>query len=172
MSFKEKYLKYKAKYIALKNGGYIKGDIKIEQKVYSPEIKSILDAQMPLCFFNNEQKNFLLINDENYILINKKDTLKEDYELYKFNKNFDIIKIENKNTIIPIEDNIRIPGLNTMIDGINLIQAFNYHNTHIFYNFFNKVWNTEYYYLNRLKNMIFTKVKGEGNIIYQKKLDK
>jgi hypothetical protein len=168
MSFKEKYLKYKAKYIQLKNihmnGGYIKGDLQITETKYNPEIKTMLDTNMPLCSYN-EKNNFILINDSNYVLINKK--LNEDYKLFQFDNKFNIKEIkENKKSTQIIEDNIQIPGINKMINGINLIQAFNYYNKNIFRNFFSNVWNTGYNYLNKLKDILY--YKGEGVPTYQK----
>ena len=121
---------------------------------------------MPLCSYDNEQKtNIILVNDDNYILINKK--LDENYKLYKLDNNFDIIEITESKEII--EDNIIIPGINKMVNGIHLIQAFLYNNDDIFRNFLSNVWSSGYSFFNRLKDIMYKNFKGQ--ILYQNNIN-
>jgi hypothetical protein len=169
MSFKEKYLKYKNKYLILKNqyGGFIKtvpNMLEEYTKETFPQFISKLDEYMPLCFYDNKKTNFILINNDNYILINKK--LNEDYELYQLDCIFDIKKIDKQHEMI--EDNKIIPGINKMINGIHLIQAYNYFSQDIFRKFLSNVWTTGYDFFNRLIDIVYRK-DPSGSIGYQKK---
>ena len=154
MKYYQKYLKYKQKYLSLKKyGGYIKGSHNIEELsiLNTIELNSKLNEYMPLCSYDsNDKTNFILVDVSNYILINKK--LDGNYKLYKLTNNFDIIEISKLNEII--EDNIIIPGINKMVNGINLIQAFQYNNDNIFRDFLLKVWQSGYPFFNRLKDII------------------
>jgi hypothetical protein len=105
MNYYDKYLKYKNKYLELKNqdGGFIKGD-KIEREYTRDTYKFFtekLDEQMPLCYFDSTKTNFILINNNNYILINKKEN--DDYELYQLNTDHEPWGIE-----IDTIDNLKI----------------------------------------------------------------
>ena len=166
MNYYSKYLKYKQKYINLKKyGGYIKGIELIKETDYTA-LKNELNEHMPLCSYDNEQKtNIILVNDDNYILINKK--LDENYKLYKLKNNFDIIEITESKEII--EDDIIIPGINKIVNGINLIQAFKYNNDNIFKNFLSNVWSSGYSFFNKLKDIIYKNFKGQ--ILYQNNIN-
>jgi len=169
MSFREKYLKYKNKYLLLKKykyGGFIKVVENIPEeynKETYPQFISKLDDYMPLCAFDNKKTNFILINNDNYILINKK--LNEDYELYQLDNIFDIKKIDKQHEII--EDNIIIPGINKIVNDVHLIQAYNYFNEDIFRKFLSKIWITAYPYFNILRKIIYRRDKF-GGIGYEK----
>ena len=165
MNYHSKYLKYKQKYINLKKyGGYIKEIQTINETDYSV-LKSKLNEYMPLCSYDDNKTNIILVNNDNYILINKK--LDEDYKLYKLTNNFDIIEIIKSNGII--EDDILIPGINKMINGINLIQSYQYNNDDIFRNFLLNVWTSGYPFYNRLKDIIYKNLKGQ--ILYQNNIN-
>jgi hypothetical protein len=169
MKYYQKYLKYKQKYLSLKKyGGYIKGSHNIEELsiLNTIELKSKLNEYMPLCSYDsNDKTNFILVDVSNYILINKK--LDGNYKLYKLTNNFDIIEISKLNEII--EDNIIIPGINKMVNGINLIQAFQYNNDNIFRDFLLKVWQSGYPFFNRLKDIIYKNFQGQ--ILYQNNIN-
>lgn len=162
----QKYLKYKQKYLNLqKYGGYIKGVVPIPDNLSTIELKSKLNECMPLCSYDSDKTNFILVNDSDYILINKK--LNVDYKLFKLNNNFDIIEILKSNEMI--EDNIIIPGINKMVNGINLIQAFQYNNDDIFRNFLLNVRKSGYPFFNRLKDIIYKNFQGQ--ILYQNNIN-
>ena len=162
--FYQKYLKYKQKYINLKKyGGYIKGISTIEETDHKV-LKDKLHEYMPLCLYDNKT-NIILVNDSDYILINTK--LDDNYKLYKLTNNFDIIEIKESNEII--EENIIISGINKMVNGINLIQAFQYNNDDIFRNFLLNVWTSGYLFFNRLKDIIYINFKGQ--ILYQNNIN-
>jgi len=179
MNYQNKYLKYKNKYLNLQTyyskhivssefknqyGGFIKQILKIEEK-YTDEtystFKTRLNEYMPLCYYDADKNNFILINNNDYILINKK--INEDYQLYKMDDQFNISEISKPHTMI--EDNLLIPGINNFKSGIHLIQAFQYNNNNIFRNFLSNVWTSGYNYFNRLKDIIYKNHRGQ--ILYQ-----
>jgi 23S rRNA U2552 (ribose-2'-O)-methylase RlmE/FtsJ len=129
---------------------------------------------MPLCYFDSTKTNFILINDTNYILINKK--VDDDYELYQLNKTYDIVKIEKPHEMI--EDDIQIPGISENIPGstrnpnrdFNLLYSYRYHNEDIFRNYFNLVWTTGYPHFNRFKDIIYKKTKNNA-ILYENNMN-
>ena len=179
MKYQNKYLKYKNKYLNLKNqaGGFIKGFIKAEFNKFDinkednyTNLKQYLDTLMPLCDYDSTKTNFILINENNYILINKKKD--EEYSLFQLNKNFDILSIDKNPEMIPemIKDNIVIPGINKETHGIYLIQAYKYYNDDIFRNFLSKVWISGYEFFNRLKNIFYKNLTG-GQIVYQNQIN-
>jgi hypothetical protein len=168
MNYQEKYIKYKIKNLKSQYGGFIKGVPSILKEYTNEnflEFKSELDIYMPLCSFDNDKSNIILINSDNYILINKK--LNEEYELYQLDNIFDIKKIDKPHEMI--DNNIVIPGINKMVNNIHLIQAYMYNNENIFRNFFSHVWTTAYPYFNRLKDIVYLKFKGQ--ILYQKNIN-
>ena len=134
---------------------------KSELESTTTRFKLELNDLMPLCAYDTVKTNLILINDSNYILVNKK--INDDYKLYQLNNNFDIIEIDKLQNII--EDNIIIPGINKMIHGINLIQAFNYNNINIFRTFLSQVWITGFDFFNRLKDIMYINFKGQ--ILYE-----
>ena len=70
---------------------------------------------MPLCSFDrNKTESFVLINQENYILINN--ILDDDYSIYQLENMFNINRIERPH--IMIEDNIIISGINKTISEV------------------------------------------------------
>ena len=177
MNYQNKYLKYKNKYLNLKNhvGGFIKGNLKKEINTYD-DFKTNIDTLMPLCYYDKSQSNFILINDQNYILIDKKTN--EDYKVFKLTNTFDII--DNDKPCEMIKDNIIDPcirGINKLIYGINLIQAYKYHNTDIFRIFLSKVWTSGYDFFNRLKDIIYKNLPDKetkvltGQIVYQNQIN-
>jgi hypothetical protein len=172
MNYQNKYLKYKTKYLNLKNqsGGFIKGIDKIVEKYNEAtygDLKTRLNEYMPLCSYDSIKKNnFILINDKNYILIDKKTD--EDYKLFQLDNTFDISEIPKPHEMI--KDDIVIPGINKFIfDKIHLIQAYQYNNNNIFRNFLSNVWITGYDFFNRLKDIIYKKFKGQ--ILYQNNIN-
>ena len=115
MNYQEKYLKYKKKYLDYKYGGYIKNDIKIKERLDKATLLSLLDHHMPLCSLDrNKTESFVLINQENYILINN--ILDDDYSIYQLENMFNINRIERPH--IMIEDNIIISGINKTISEV------------------------------------------------------
>jgi len=167
MSYYQKYLKYKNKYLELKNqsAGFIKGK-KLEGETIE-NIKDLIDERMPLCYYDSTKTNFILINDENYILIDKK--IDDEYELYQINDKFDINKINKPQEMIKDDNDIIIPGINKVIYGIHLLQAFRYNSENIFRNFFKNVRITAYPYFNRLKDIMYKNL--EGQILYQNNIN-
>jgi hypothetical protein len=135
MNYEQKYLKYKNKYLDLKNqsAGFIKintknpllkdtdmvdchefikssdgKNITINKEVQKEDILKIIDYYMPLPYLESRSDlNIILINSKNYILINhKKD---EEFTLLQLNDDFQITIIEKKDyPRFLIEDNIQI----------------------------------------------------------------
>jgi len=168
MNYEKKYLKYKQKYLELKNGGFIKGIDKIEEIYDASNYKLFLerlDNYMPLCSFDNTKTNFILINDENYTLINKK--LDESFKLYKLNDKFDIEEIAKPQLMI--NDDVIIPGINKMISGIHLIQAYQYYNNDIFRDFLEKIPKTAYKFFNKLVNIMYFSLNEK--VLYQNNIN-
>ena len=177
MDFKDKYIKYKNKYLELQklSGGYIKGlkEIKpinedctvADLEFLKAETKLLIDNSMKLCTFS-KIKNAVLINLEGYILINNK--VNEDFKLYLLDDEFDITKINN-NTLI-IKDNILIPGINRLVNGINLVQSYKYHNSNIFREFIENLPNSRFIYFDRLVKIIYTSNPDEG-VVYQNNMN-
>lgn len=167
--FKLKYNKYKNKYLELEKqkAGYIKFNISRG----TPRTKDFitrLDQHMPLCsFYNEDQRNLILINNDNYILINKKED--EDYILIQLDNTFNSIVIEKEKDVIPINDDIFIPGINRVSYGIELFVAYHYHYLNIFRYFLSNVWTSGYPFFNRLKDIMYVKIGDE--ILYQKKIN-
>ena len=194
MNYQNKYLKYKNKYLNFKKliGGFdnvretleilkaseVKENINkgtyTDNKAYHDEFQKTLDIRMPLCSFDDKDRdNFILINNENYILIKKIND--NNYELFQLNNRFDINKINKHQNVI--EDNIIIPGINNEIYGIHLIQAYQYHSNNIFRKFVSNVWTSGYDFFNRLKDIIYKNLPDKdtkqltGQIVYQNQIN-
>ena len=188
MNYQNKYLKYKNKYLNFKKliGGFDNGrkQLDIQKAIkkgeykdniaYHDAVQETLDIRMPLCSFDDKDRdNFILINNENYILINKKND--NNYELFQLNNIFDINKINKPSRMI--EDNIIIPGINKEIRGIHLIQAYQYHSNNIFRIFVSNVWTSGYDFFNRLKDIIYKNLPDKdtkqltGQIVYQNQIN-
>ena len=170
MDFKDKYLKYKMKYLSLKKdniGGYIKvGDdyIKLEDydrtcipeeiELYQESKINKLDRYMPLVTFQQKRPNTILINNNNYILYNNKTS--PDFQLYQLDDNFIIKEIPNTSPIF--YNSILIPGINKNIFDVNLIQSYQYYNKKIFTKFLKEVPRTAYPYFNRLSDIMYKRI--------------
>ena len=192
INYQNKYLKYKNKYLNLKNqfGGFIKINEdnveytslktvlvhktidKEEESEYYTNIKQKLDTFMPLCYYDDYKSNFILINDKNYILIDKKED--EECKVFQLTDTFDIVEINEPSVII--KDNIIIHGISNSIYGINLIQAYSYHNKNIFIRFLSRVWTSSYDFFNRLKDIFYKNLLDDhnqftGQIVYQNQIN-
>lgn len=169
MGFKSKKIhRRKSTYTKKKRGGFIKDDKKITADPVNYEITmQFVDKYMPLCSLDYDKNNYILVNNANYVLVNKKEN--SDYTLYKMDDLFDIKEI-SKADINIIPDSEIIKGINKRMYGINYFSAYTYNNDNIFRNFLSKVWTTGYPFFNRLKNIIYVKLK-EGGVVYQNQIN-
>jgi hypothetical protein len=196
MDFMNKYLKYKNKYLELKkdiyDGGFIKTNtknpcveenynkyidiiddnitLKAECKDDKKIISDIVNYYMPLYKINNNTDNIILINDENYILVDHRNN--EEYQLLRLNADF-TIEIVSKPYPLILDDNIIIEDLNSVSKTHNILESY-----YLFINnFFLKLVNidikdSKYYYYKILINELYKNI-GEDDkpILYNNSTD-
>jgi hypothetical protein len=189
MNYYEKYLKYKNKYINLKNnqlGGFIKLNTKnpIKEENYNDDIdikddyitlktknppitpdniKNIIDYYMPIPYlYDQHDKNFILINNKNYILIDYHQN--DDFQLLQLTENYQI-KIISKPHPILIKDNLLIENLDSPTKLHDIFESYYLFNENFFINLVQINFNDDQYKnFNKLRRLLFIIAKDDTEI--------
>jgi len=220
MDFKNKYLKYKMKYLSLKDnssqdegikmkdegikmkyldlknntGGFIKTNTKnpLDEQDYNSYIDidniddsitlkaeckddkkiiyDIVNYYMPLYKISNDDSNFILINDENYILV---DHRKNDrYQLLRLKQDFSIEIVPVPYPVI-LDDNITINNIDSNTKTHDILESYYLYKNSFFLQLVNIDFkDNKYYYYNKLINELYKNIGvADKPILYNNSTD-